>query len=156
MGWGSRTGYVLPWPMPSATSFKSLTSLRCSQIYDVVSAADRFPTNIISGGWCRVYPDRTVQLDEGMGRSAYLCPQEPAASGQRKRKIRLGRILKGHGCQSIHLPGSLWQRLNSPTQKFAPKLDSKLFRESHSTVQASRKFVKTFIFSCQSDLGRCH
>ncbi len=40
----------------------------------------------------RVYPSRQVQLDQGMGRSAYLCPQ--ASCLQIARKNRLGRALK--------------------------------------------------------------
>lgn len=36
---------------------------------------------------------QTVQLDEGMGRSAYLCPQESCLQMAQK-KNRLGRSLK--------------------------------------------------------------
>lgn len=41
----------------------------------------------------RVYSSQQVQLDEGMGRSAYLC-QSPDCLNLAKRKDRLGRSLK--------------------------------------------------------------
>ncbi|MEB3122126.1 MAG: YlxR family protein [Snowella sp.] len=41
----------------------------------------------------RVYPSRQVQLDEGMGRSAYLCPQSSCLQAAR-HKNRLGRAIK--------------------------------------------------------------
>ncbi|MGF1566723.1 MAG: YlxR family protein [Nodosilinea sp.] len=41
----------------------------------------------------RVWPDCTVQLDVGSGRSAYLCPQ-PDCLRNARRKDRLGRALK--------------------------------------------------------------
>jgi uncharacterized protein len=41
----------------------------------------------------RTFPDHHIQLDTGMGRSAYLCPQ--AGCLQRvQKKNRLSRILK--------------------------------------------------------------
>jgi predicted RNA-binding protein YlxR (DUF448 family) len=40
----------------------------------------------------RVYPSQKVQLDLGMGRSAYLCPQESCLVAAQK-KNRLGRSL---------------------------------------------------------------
>ncbi|MEW6497282.1 MAG: YlxR family protein, partial [Cyanobacteriota bacterium] len=33
----------------------------------------------------RVYPSGQVQLDEGMGRSAYLCPQSSCLSAAQKK-----------------------------------------------------------------------
>lgn len=41
----------------------------------------------------RVYPSHQVQLDIGMGRSAYLCPEETCLQLAQK-KGRLGRVLK--------------------------------------------------------------
>jgi predicted RNA-binding protein YlxR (DUF448 family) len=41
----------------------------------------------------RVYPSQQVQLDIGMGRSAYLCPQESCLVAAQK-KNRLGRSLR--------------------------------------------------------------
>jgi len=56
----------------------------------------------------RVFPSRTVQLDEGMGRSAYLCPQAGCLRAAQKKK-RLGRALRASVPPSIY--ESLWQRL---------------------------------------------
>lgn len=56
----------------------------------------------------RVFPSQQVQLDQGMGRSVYLCPQESCLQSAQK-KDRLGRSLK------TSVPGEvyqlLWQRL---------------------------------------------
>ena len=41
----------------------------------------------------RTFPSRQVQLDRGMGRSAYLCPQESCLRTAHQ-KNRLGRALK--------------------------------------------------------------
>ncbi|MGL5060688.1 MAG: YlxR family protein [Microcoleus sp.] len=41
----------------------------------------------------RVYPSHQVQLDNGMGRSAYLCPSAECLKAAQK-KNRLGRALK--------------------------------------------------------------
>jgi len=56
----------------------------------------------------RVYPSRQVQLDEGMGRSAYLCPQASCLAAA-KKKNRLGRALRVSVPESLY--GTLWQRL---------------------------------------------
>jgi uncharacterized protein len=56
----------------------------------------------------RVYPDRTVNLDEGMGRSAYLCPQADCLR-QAQKKSRLGRALKANVPEAVYQV--LWQRL---------------------------------------------
>jgi len=56
----------------------------------------------------RVYPSRQVQLDQGMGRSAYLCPQASCLAAAQK-KNRLGRSL--HTSVPEHLYETLWQRL---------------------------------------------
>ncbi|ASC69844.1 hypothetical protein XM38_007740 [Halomicronema hongdechloris C2206] len=62
----------------------------------------------------RVFPSRTVQLDEGMGRSAYLCPQVDCLRTAQK-KNRLGRALKASVPPSIY--EELWQRLESSSVK---------------------------------------
>jgi uncharacterized protein len=41
----------------------------------------------------RLHPQKIVQLDTGMGRSAYLCPQTDCLANAQK-KNRLGRALK--------------------------------------------------------------
>ena len=62
----------------------------------------------------RVYPSRQVQLDKGMGRSAYLCPRESCLTLASK-KNRLGRRLKAPIPDSIYK--ELWERLS----KFVPE-----------------------------------
>ncbi len=49
----------------------------------------------------RVYPSQAVHLDEGMGRSAYLCPQLECLKAARK-KNRLGRALKAVVSDSLY------------------------------------------------------
>jgi predicted RNA-binding protein YlxR (DUF448 family) len=56
----------------------------------------------------RVYPSRKVQLDEGMGRSAYLCPQASCLVAAQK-KNRLGRILQASVPEQLY--ETLQQRL---------------------------------------------
>jgi len=56
----------------------------------------------------RLYPSGQLQLDQGMGRSAYLCPQERCLQAAQK-KNRLGRTL--HTSVSETLYQTLWQRL---------------------------------------------
>lgn len=58
----------------------------------------------------RVYPSRQVQLDEGMGRSAYLCPQASCLQTARQ-KNRLGRALRATIPEGLY--DELWQRLPS-------------------------------------------
>jgi hypothetical protein len=60
----------------------------------------------------RVYPDRAVSLGEGMGRSAYLCPQADCLR-QAQKKGRLGRALKANVPEDIYQ--QLWQRLEGAT-----------------------------------------
>ncbi|NJK27659.1 MAG: YlxR family protein [Coleofasciculaceae cyanobacterium SM2_3_26] len=57
----------------------------------------------------RVYPSHQVQLDRGMGRSAYLCPQASCLKSAQK-KNRLGRVLKASVPEEVY--ETLWQRLN--------------------------------------------
>ncbi|MBF2065700.1 MAG: YlxR family protein [Calothrix sp. C42_A2020_038] len=56
----------------------------------------------------RVFPSGQVQLDEGMGRSAYICPNTTCL-GVAQKKNRLGRVL--HAPVSEELYQRLWQRL---------------------------------------------
>jgi len=58
----------------------------------------------------RVHPSRQVQLDNGMGRSAYLCPQESCLKAAQK-KDKLGRVLKAQVPETIYQ--ALWQRLGA-------------------------------------------
>lgn len=57
----------------------------------------------------RASPDRTVTIDVGSGRSAYLCPQADCLR-QAQRKNRLGRALKGNVPEQIFQ--QLWERLD--------------------------------------------
>jgi predicted RNA-binding protein YlxR (DUF448 family) len=59
----------------------------------------------------RLYPSRQVQLDEGMGRSAYLCPQ-PSCLAVAQKKNRLGRSLRTSVPEKLY--ETLWQRLAAP------------------------------------------
>ena len=58
----------------------------------------------------RVHPDRTVQLDIGMGRSAYVCPTAVCLKAAQK-KNRLGRALRVAVPETIY--HQLWARLQS-------------------------------------------
>jgi hypothetical protein len=57
----------------------------------------------------RAFPLHQVQLDEGMGRSAYMCPQSSCLQAAQK-KNRLGRSL--HMSVPDALYQILWQRLS--------------------------------------------
>ncbi|MGJ3248014.1 MAG: YlxR family protein [Elainellaceae cyanobacterium] len=56
----------------------------------------------------RVYPSRTLQLDSGMGRSAYICP-DPECLKAAQKKNRLGRALRVPVPPALY--EQLWQRL---------------------------------------------
>ncbi|MGD1944410.1 MAG: YlxR family protein [Leptolyngbyaceae cyanobacterium] len=56
----------------------------------------------------RVYPTGTVELDQGMGRSAYLCPTAACLKVAQK-KNRLGRALRAPVSEAIY--HQLQQRL---------------------------------------------
>jgi hypothetical protein len=56
----------------------------------------------------RLYPCHQVSLDQGMGRSVYLCPQETCLQAAQK-KNRLGRALKAEVPDGIYR--QLWHRL---------------------------------------------
>ena len=57
----------------------------------------------------RVFPSGKVQLDQSMGRSAYICPQESCLQAAQK-KNRLGRSLHGTVPDTVYQ--TLWQLLN--------------------------------------------
>lgn len=57
----------------------------------------------------RIYPSKEVKLDQGMGRSAYLCPQESCLRAA-CQKNRLGRVLKTTVPEAIY--AQLWQRIS--------------------------------------------
>ncbi len=61
----------------------------------------------------RVPPSKQVQLDQGMGRSAYLCPQASCLQAAQK-KNRLGRSLKASVPEQTYQ--TLWQRLTEKKQ----------------------------------------
>ncbi|MEM7579773.1 MAG: YlxR family protein [Mastigocoleus sp.] len=65
----------------------------------------------------RVFPSGQVQLDWGMGRSAYICPQENCLKAAQK-KNRLGRSLRASVPEALYQ--ILWQRLASK----APTIDN--------------------------------
>ncbi|MEL6159189.1 MAG: YlxR family protein [Cyanobacteria bacterium J06554_11] len=52
----------------------------------------------------RTFPEHRVQLDEGIGRSAYLCKQSTCITAARK-KNKLGRALKAP------VPSEIYQQL---------------------------------------------
>ena len=58
----------------------------------------------------RVHPSQTVLLDQGMGRSAYLCPEVQCLQADQK-KNRLGRSLKAF------IPAELYQTLEQRLAK---------------------------------------
>ena len=58
----------------------------------------------------RVHPSRLIQLDQGMGRSAYLCPTAACLKAAQKKQ-RLARVLKTAVPESIY--ETLWQRLEA-------------------------------------------
>lgn len=55
-----------------------------------------------------VYPSGQLQLEQGMGRSAYLCPQASCLQAAQK-KNRLGRSLRKSVPEALYR--TLWQRL---------------------------------------------
>ncbi|HLP90034.1 MAG TPA: YlxR family protein [Nostocaceae cyanobacterium] len=64
----------------------------------------------------RVFPSGKVQLDQGMGRSAYICPKMSCLQTAQK-KNRLGRSLRATVPETLYQ--ALWQRLpqtNKPKQ----------------------------------------
>jgi uncharacterized protein len=59
----------------------------------------------------RLHPSRAIQLDRGMGRSAYLCPDAGCLQTAQK-KNRLERSLKAPVPETAYQ--TLWQRLTDP------------------------------------------
>lgn len=59
----------------------------------------------------RVYPDHQIQIDQGMGRSAYLCPQADCLKAAQK-KNRLAKVLRAKVTDSLYQ--TLWNRLEKP------------------------------------------
>lgn len=57
-----------------------------------------------------VHPEQTVQLDKGMGRSAYLCPRRECLEAAQK-KNRLARSLKANAPLEVYQ--DLYQTLRS-------------------------------------------
>lgn len=74
----------------------------------------------------RLHSSGLVQIDEGMGRSAYVCPCESCLKIARQ-KNRLGRALKASVEDGIY--NNLWRRLKEPT---AHKAEINLKGESHN------------------------
>ena len=58
----------------------------------------------------RTFPDHTVRIDEGMGRSAYLCPSAACLSAAQK-KNRLSRTLK------VSVPSEIFRELETRLEK---------------------------------------
>jgi uncharacterized protein len=56
----------------------------------------------------RRHPDHAIVLDQGAGRSAYLCPQ-PTCLQSAQKKERLSRALKAPVPEAIYQ--TLWHRL---------------------------------------------
>jgi uncharacterized protein len=81
----------------------------------------------------RVHPSRTVQLDQGSGRSAYLCPQASCLQLAQK-KNRLGRSLKAAVPESIYQ--ILWQRLSTSSRGEMFNMSS-IEREGKENIQQS-------------------
>ncbi len=65
----------------------------------------------------RTAPDHTVQLDTGMGRSAYLCPT-PECLQLAQKKNRLGRLLRSP------IPPEIFQTLENRLQNTAAIIHS--------------------------------
>ncbi|MDF0553110.1 YlxR family protein, partial [Kamptonema sp. UHCC 0994] len=76
----------------------------------------------------RLYPCHQVQLDMGMGRSAYLCPEAECLKAAQK-KNRLGRSLKASVSNELYQ--TLWQRLATPSPA-SHKLSAEPFGQTPS------------------------
>ena len=60
----------------------------------------------------RSHPSNTIVLDQGMGRSAYLCQRSECLKVAQK-KDRLSRVLKASVANQVY--EILWQRLSAET-----------------------------------------
>lgn len=70
----------------------------------------------------RVHASNTVQMDRGMGRSVYLCPQIACLRAAQK-KHRLARALKASVPDQVYT--TLWQRLDDkPSQDASTQLEA--------------------------------
>lgn len=58
----------------------------------------------------RLWPSNQVQLDKGMGRSAYLCPTALCLK-QAQRKDRLSKVLKAKVPTEVYT--ALWMKLEA-------------------------------------------
>lgn len=67
----------------------------------------------------RIYPSGEIRINQGAGRSAYLCPQVSCLQSALK-KNRLGRALKAPIPQS--LATALEKCLNQPESKAQPSI----------------------------------
>ncbi|WP_218081389.1 YlxR family protein [Anthocerotibacter panamensis] len=68
----------------------------------------------------RVWPSHEVQLDQGMGRSAYLCPNASCLK-QAQRKDRLAKVLKARVPPEVY--AALWTRLQVKGQGTSAQVD---------------------------------
>lgn len=84
----------------------------------------------------RIYPSGEVQLDWGMGRSAYLCPQATCVEAAQK-KNRLGKALKARVPEEIYL--SLWQRLASSSPKDQMKTGGETLAHSQTPPNQQKR-----------------
>lgn len=58
----------------------------------------------------RAYPSQTIQLDKGMGRSAYICPLSSCLKTA-QHKNRLARALKAKVPPCVY--DQLWEKINT-------------------------------------------
>ncbi|MCZ0898804.1 YlxR family protein [Microcoleus sp. HI-ES] len=80
----------------------------------------------------RLYPSHQVQLDHGIGRSAYLCREDDCLKAAQK-KNRLGRSLKAPVSDELYQ--TLWQRLaTSDCTSYSGLAGRKTDNSSASTV----------------------
>ncbi|MBR8827281.1 MAG: YlxR family protein [Gomphosphaeria aponina SAG 52.96 = DSM 107014] len=66
----------------------------------------------------KLHPSGQVELDRGMGRSAYICPQESCLQRARQ-KNKLGRSLKTIVPEQIYQ--RLWERLSDSKTETIPR-----------------------------------
>lgn len=76
----------------------------------------------------RVHPSHQVQLDQGMGRSAYICPH-PSCLKTAQKKNRLGKALKAKVPPDVY--ETLWQRWQESSPPPATSSAKAPHRESH-------------------------
>ncbi len=86
----------------------------------------------------RVFPSQQLQLDQGMGRSVYLCPQADCLKLAQK-KDRLGRSLRLTVPESFYQV--LWLRLQSSNSPEAAA-SSRAVEPAHSNLSSSEDWLK--------------